>query len=152
MTLIPLQRLAFFLMVCFLCYCSPKHKGGILPIFLDDYVQTTDERFFELKGELTGTLVNYQKAFECKDSTLYNSTSIIKLASNDTITVYSPCLTTSFEVGKKVTVREIEFGKKIVGQREIYVQFPKKNKNYPNWLCVSCRYPNTIGAVFSATD
>ena len=143
-----------FILSIFCCFygCSSRHQSGALPAYMDKYVMTTDQRFFKLKGELTGTILNYQKAYECKDSSLYNSTSIIKLQNNDTITVYSPCLTIGFKVGEKVNVKQVEYDKSKVGNRDIYVQFPKDSKNYPYWLCISCRFPNTMGMVFSATE
>jgi hypothetical protein len=131
--------------------CKTKSNGGAIPVFIDEYSFTSDKRFFELTTELSGTIIKYQKAYDCKDSVLYNSTSIIKLINNDTITVYSPCLRDSFNIGDKVIIKQIKYEKNKVGCRDIEVPFPKDSKYYGYYQCISCRYKNTTGMVHLST-
>lgn len=129
--------------------CISRNRAGTLPVFMDPYILTTDERFFELSSHQTGTIIQHQSAFPCSiDSIIYNSTSIIKVASGDTITVYSPCLSIGFEPGAAVEIIPLAIDQaKSWNKREILRQFPKKSEHYPYYRCVSCPYKNTIGMV-----
>lgn len=130
--------------------CSNAQKlGGVIPAHFDEYIFTTEERYFLLKENLFGTILKHQTAYSCDiDSIIYNSTSIVKLEGGDTLTVYSPCLMTKFDEGNKVNVEPVEFdSSKDWTKREIYVQFKKGSYSYPLYQCLSCRYANTVGKI-----
>lgn len=129
--------------------CKVKYAGTI-PMHMDEFILTTEERTFELDNYLTGNLIRYQPSYECTNDTIaYNSTSIIKLENGDTVTVYSPCEQQAFEPGTLVTVEQPDLSGRSIQQtkREIIEQFPKKHPNYPYWECISCKYPNTVGVL-----
>jgi hypothetical protein len=117
---------------------------------MDEFIGTTEQRMFQLENSLTGKLIRFQPSYDCtNDSIAYNSTSLVKLTNNDTITVYSPCLQRNFELGIEVIVENIASNGTAIQliKREIIEQFPKKHSNYPYWQCISCKFPNTIGQV-----
>jgi len=118
-------------------------------MYLDEYIFTTEERFFNLNETLTGIMISHQTAYPCtNDSIIYNSTSLIKLASGDTISVYTPCSFEDFNTGDNVMISSTSYNKDFIwAKREIIRQFPKKSVNYPYWECISCKYKNTIGTI-----
>jgi hypothetical protein len=129
--------------------CKAKYAGTI-PMYMDEFILTTQERTFELNNNLTGNMIRFQPSYDCMNDTIaYTSTSIIKLASGDTVTVYSPCEQQPFEPGALLTVEKSNLDRRLIQQtkREIIEQFPKKHPNYPYWECISCKYPNTIGTL-----
>jgi len=121
----------------------------MLPVFLDEFVQTTEERSFIIMDELTGIIIRHQIGYPCNnEKNIYNSTSIVKLNSGDTITIYTPCRLNDFHKNDQVIIRPMKYDTtKGWTKREILVQFSKRSNNYPYYQCISCRYSNTIGEI-----
>ena len=124
--------------------CKP---AGVLPIKLDDYMTSTNERSFEMKNELYGNLLQYQASYPCTDSTSYNATSVVQLDRGDTITVYTPCLANNFNLNTRVVIQPYRDDVMLKTNKEIMIQASKNSSDYPYWLCFSCRFPNTIGII-----
>jgi len=71
--------------------CLLNRKNGTIPVFLDEYVSTTEERRFELEEIIEGYIIKYQKSYDCNHKFYqYNATAIISYKSNF-ITVYDYC-------------------------------------------------------------
>lgn len=144
-----MRYLLFFLLLA--CGCKSK-IGGMIPIYQDEYVGTTDQRAFLLESILHGEIVAFQASNDClKDSAYYNSTAIIRLANSDTITVYTPCLQIELKTGDQVIIGAEELNDPAPSfLRNILVK-PKRNSPiYPYWVCSSCKYPNTIASLTPA--
>ncbi|WP_422360905.1 hypothetical protein [Reichenbachiella sp.] len=136
-------------MTLILISCKVK-QAGFIPMHHDEFIETTAERSFELENSLTGDLIRYQPSYDCTNDTItYNSTYIIKLVNEDTITVYSPCDQQKLKLGAMLTIEKAKLDIGFIQQskREIVQQFPKKHPNYPYWECISCKFPNTVGIV-----
>jgi len=129
--------------------CSFGRKGGTIPVYQDQYVLTTNERFFKLEDTLFGIVLFHQKAYPCDiDTIICNSTTIIELVDGDTITVHTPCNIVELRSGDIVTITPLEYDQtKHWNKREILKQFPKKSQNYPYYQCISCLYKNTVGKI-----
>jgi hypothetical protein len=121
---------------------------------MDEYVLTTHERFFELRQDFHGTVILNLISTPCTiDTIIYNSTTVVKLTSGDTITVYSPCNMTEFKKGDEVTITHIDYNKELFwSKRDIFARFPKRSDHYPYYQCKSCKYDNTIGKITLANN
>jgi hypothetical protein len=126
--------------------CNRK-MGGAIPVYMDEYVSTTEQRRFQLNQIMYGQIIDYQKSYDCNnDSIIYNATAIIKVG-NQFFTIYQPCLNTEFAEGDEVVIRPLKLSEKEYTTREIYKPFPKNSENYPYWECKSCKYKNTYGQI-----
>jgi len=139
--------LSFVLIVFLLSNCSFAKRGGTIPVFMDEFVNTTVERRFELDIELTGQIIEFQKPYDCNnDSILYNVTAIVNV-DNEKFTIYIPCSQESFSKDDEVKISPIELTELDHSAREIYKPFPKDSKHYPYWECSSCKCRNTFGVI-----
>ena len=151
-----MKKLAVFISILVLsCACS--RKACMLPMYIDDYTFTTEERYFTLNEPISGVVISHQIAYPCvNDSIISNSTSIIKLDSGDTITVYTPCFTEDLDTGDSVMISNSSYNKNFMRtKREILRQFPKKSDLifYLFSFCISlsnaCIYCSLIPKLFN---
>jgi hypothetical protein len=144
-----MRSASIIILVLSIAGCATSNKGGAIPMYFDEFIFTTEDRYFELSNELFGTVLDYQAAYPCiYDSIIYNSTTVVELETGDTITVYTPCCQDEIPYGSKVIVSPISYNHEYRWtKREINKPFPKKSENYPYWECISCKYKNTIGKV-----
>ena len=114
-----------------------KRVGGTIPVFMDDYVSTTAERRIELKEELSGYIVKYQKSYDCNHELYkYNATAIVSVNS-ELITIYDYCQQHEFKPGDEVKINHSQNFNSEWTTREIYEPFSKSSDNYGYWRCIS---------------
>jgi hypothetical protein len=142
----PLIQVILLFMLIAILSCNRK-MGGAIPVYMDEYVSTTEQRRFQLEQIMKGQIVDYQKSYDCNnDSILYNATAIVKV-DNDFFTIYQPCQQSEFLEGDEVVISPIKISEKEYTAREIYKPFSKDSENYPYWECKSCIYKNTYGQI-----
>ncbi|MFN0291131.1 hypothetical protein [Pedobacter helvus] len=124
--------------------CSIKRKSGNLMVYMDEYVNTTASRYFNLTKELSGEIIDYELSKDGNGKYYSNPTAIAKLSNGDTITVFSVKLLPDIKVRDSVIIKPTSYNIKDIATNPIYKQFPKGNVNYPMYKCVSCKYQNTI--------
>ena len=127
--------------------CRSNRVGGTIPVFMDKYVSTTEERRIEIQEELKGHIIKYQKAYDCNNNEYkYNATAIVSVNS-EFITIYDYCQQYPFEPGDNVKINRAEVQNPQWTIREIYEPFPKSSNNYGYWQCISCKYKNAVGSI-----
>lgn len=141
------ELVIIFLVLFILNGCSFKKGGGVIPIYMDEYVSTTAERRIKLTKDIEGFIIKYQKAYDCNHEFYkYNATAIISYQS-EFITIYDYCQQYEFKKGDKVVIRPTEEVNKEWTIREIFEPMPKSSENYGYWQCVSCKYKNSFGTI-----
>ena len=127
--------------------CIPRKSGGAIPMLMDEYLSTTEERRFILTEDIKGLIVKYQKSYDCDhDYYKYNATAIIS-SNSEFITIYDYCQQKEFKPGDRVIIRRTQNVKSDWTVREISEPLPKSSEKYGYWQCLSCKYPNAFGAI-----
>ena len=127
--------------------CISNRGGGTIPIFIDEFVETTAERRVEIKTELEGHIIKYQKAYDCNHEFYkYNATAIISTHS-ELITIYDYCQQQDFKPGDKVRISHPQKVNSEWSVREIYEPLPQSSGKHGYWYCVSCKYKNAFGQI-----
>jgi len=127
--------------------CRSNKVGGTIPVYMDKYVSTTEERRIEIEDELKGYIIKYQKAYDCNNKDYkYNATAIVSVDS-ELVTIYDYCQQYSFKAGDKVKIKRAEIQNSQWSIREIIEPFPKSSNNYGYWQCISCKYKNAFGNI-----
>ena len=97
----PIIQLILMFILISTSSCNRK-MGGAIPVYMDEYVSTTEQRRFELNQIMYGEIIVYQKSYDCNnESIIYNATAIIKV-DDQFFTIYQPCLYSEFSEGDQV--------------------------------------------------
>lgn len=132
------------LVIFTLSNCSIRRKSGALMVYVDEYVNTTDSRYFNLTNELTGKIIEYELSKDGFGNDYSNPTALVKLSTGDTITIFTVKKLTNLKEGDSVIVKPTLNNIEKVAKIPIYKQFPKNDMKYPMYKCISCKYQNTI--------
>ncbi|MFT4536232.1 MAG: hypothetical protein ACI9P5_003608 [Saprospiraceae bacterium] len=127
--------------------CISSSGGGAIPLLMDEFVSSTNDRRFELNGDLEGLIVKYQKSHDCDHEFYkYNATAIISINA-ELITIYEYCQQQNFKPGDKVRIKNPQTVNAQWSIREINEPLPKSIENYGYWQCISCKYANAFGTI-----